>query len=218
MANFPCRILIVDDHPIVVEGYRHLIGRQRDLEVCGVASTALEAIRKANLTRPHLAIIDLLLKGGSGLDLIRDFRERFPGIKLLVASAGDENVFAERVLRAGAGGFVSKEEPTDRLIEAIREVLHDRIYLSREMTDRVLHHASTMRYDAAHSLVEQLADRELEAFELMGRGLTTREIASRMHISPKTVDRYRENIKEKLDLPNVSELHRQATIWVQESH
>lgn len=218
MVAAKSRILVVDDHPIVVEGYRELINRQRDLEVCGVAATALEALRKAGLTKPHLAVVDLILKDSNGLDLVKDFHTRVPDLKLLVVSARDESVFAERALHAGAAGFLSKEEATGKLIDAIRDVLRGKICLSAEMTDRVLHRASTSRSELPRTPVAQLADRELEAFELIGRGLTTPEIAAHMHISPKTVDRYRENIKSKLDLPNANELLRRATIWVEEKY
>ena len=211
------RILVIDDHPIVVEGYRELINRQRDLAVCGVASTALEALRKASLTKPHLAVVDLVLKDGNGLDLVKDFHIRMPELRLLVVSARDEFVFAERVLHAGAAGYLSKEEATGKLIDAIRDVLRGKICLSAEMTDRLLHRASTSNDSLDCSPVDSLANRELEAFELIGRGLTTQEIASRMHISPKTVDRYRENIKDKLMLSSANELLRRATIWVEEN-
>jgi DNA-binding NarL/FixJ family response regulator len=136
MVNPKSRILVVDDHPIVVEGYRVLINRHRDLEVCGVASSALEALNKAKLVRPHLIVVDLVLKDSDGLDLIKDFHVRFPEMKLLVVSARDECVFAERALHAGAGGYVNKEA-TGKLIDAIRDVLGGKIYLSPEMTDRI---------------------------------------------------------------------------------
>jgi DNA-binding NarL/FixJ family response regulator len=212
------RVLIVDDHPIVVEGYRELINRQQDLAVCGVASTALEALQKATLTKPHLAVIDLVLKDSNGLDLVKDFHIRMPELKMLVVSARDEFVFAERVLHAGAAGYLSKEEATAKLIDAIRDVLRGKICLSPEMTDRLLHRASTSSEEQRHSAIENLADRELQAFELIGRGLSTQEIATHMHISPKTVDRYRENIKDKLKLQSANELLRRATMWVEANH
>jgi DNA-binding NarL/FixJ family response regulator len=217
MANSRSRILVVDDHPIVVEGYRQLINCQGDMEVCGVACTALEAIAKTKLTKPHLAVIDLVLKDSDGLDLIKEFRGRFGEVKTLVVSARDETVFAERALRAGARGYVCKQEATDSVIDAIRRVMGGKVYLSPRMTDRVLSRALTPGDDLEHSEIEVLADRELQAFELFGRGLSARQIASRMHVSPKTIDRYRENIKSKLHLFSGNELLRRATLWVEQS-
>ncbi len=217
MANARFRILVVDDHPIVVEGYRQLINCQHDMEVCGVACTALDAINKAKLTKPHLAVVDLVLKDSDGLDLCKDFRSRFGDVKLLVVSARDESVFAERALHAGAAGYVCKQEATGSVIDAIRRVLDGKIYLSPRMTDRVLLRALTLGDSVKHPEIELLADRELQAFELFGRGLTTRQIATQMHVSPKTVDRYRENIKAKLHLYSGNELLRRATLWVERS-
>lgn len=209
------RIMVVDDHPIVVEGYRQLINRQRNLEVRAVASSAIEALRKAKLIQPNLAVVDIMLKNSSGLDLVKDLKSRLPDIKLLVVSARDESVFAERALHAGACGYVNKEVATTKLIEAIRYVLGGGIYLSENMTSRLLHRAANGNDDLHQSTAEILADRELETFELIGHGLTTREIAARMHLSPKTVDRHRENIKRKLNLNNANELIHHATIWVE---
>jgi DNA-binding NarL/FixJ family response regulator len=217
MANVKSRILVVDDHPIVVDGYRQLINCQRDMVVCGVASTALEAINKTKLTKPHLAVVDLVLKESDGLDLIKDLRTGFAELKLLVVSARDESVFAERALHAGAAGYVCKQEATLSVIEAIRRVLDGKIYLSSRMTDLLLSRAYGTGHQPDHPEIDALGDRELQAFELFGRGLTTRQIAAQMHVSCKTVDRYRENIKAKLHLYNGNELLRRATLWVERS-
>jgi DNA-binding NarL/FixJ family response regulator len=217
MTKDKSRILVVDDHPIVVEGYRQLINCQKDLEVCGVACTVLEAMNKAKLTKPHLAVIDLVLKDGDGLELIRRLRSEFGALKLLAVSARDESVFAERALHAGAGGYVCKLEATSSVIDAIHCVLCGNVYLSPRMTDRVLMRALTPHDKCENPEIAPLADRELQAFELLGRGLTTRQIASQMHVSPKTVDRYRENIKEKLHLYSSNELLRRAALWVEAS-
>ena len=217
MASPTSRILVVDDHPIVVEGYRQLINCQDDMEVCGVACTALEAISKTKLTKPHVAVIDLVLKESDGLDLIKDMRSGFGEVKLLAVSARDESVFAERALHAGAAGYVCKQEATCTVIDAIRRVLDGKIYLSPRMTDLVLSCACASRDKTEAPEIELLADRELQAFELLGRGLTTRQIASQMHVSSKTVDRYRENIKAKLHLFSGNELLRRATLWVEQS-
>lgn len=217
MTSIRSRILVVDDHPIVVEGYRQLINCQKDMEVCGVACTALEAMNKAKLTKPHLAVIDLVLKESDGLDLIKDMRATFGEVKLLAVSARDESVYAERALHAGASGYVCKQEATTSVIDAIRRVLGGKVYLSSRMTDLVLSRAYTPRLSADRHEVELLADRELQAFELFGRGLTTRQVALQMHVSSKTVDRYRENIKAKLHLYSGNELLRRATLWVEQN-
>lgn len=211
------RVMVVDDHPIVVEGYRQLINRQPDLEVRAVASSAIEALQKTKFTHPRLAVVDLMLKNSSGLDLVKSLHSRYPKIKLLVVSARDESVFAERALHAGAAGYVSKEVATTKLIEAIRCVLGGGVYLSEQMTGRLLHRVANGGREIENTAAERLANRELEAFELIGRGLTTREIAAHMHLSPKTVDRHRENIKRKLHLSNANELVRDATLWVEQN-
>jgi DNA-binding NarL/FixJ family response regulator len=217
MANGKTRILVVDDHPIVVEGYRQLINCQKDMVVCGVACNALEAKNKTRLTKPHLAVVDLLLKESDGLDLIKDLRTGFGELKLLVVSARVESVFAERALHAGPSGYVCKQEATSNVIDAIRRVLDGKVYLSSRMTDLVLSRACRNGDQLEHAEIEALGDRELQAFELFGRGLTTRQIAAQMHVSCKTVDRYRENIRAKLHLYNGNELLRRATLWVEQS-
>lgn len=216
MSLAKSRILVIDDHPIVVEGYRELINQQHDLEVCGVASTILEAVRKAKLTKPHLAVVDLILKDDNGLDLVSEFGKREPEMKTLVVSARDEHVFAQRALQAGAGGFLSKSETTSNLIEAIRDVLRGKPCASAGRTQPPS--GNPIAGDQPNAApIGRLADRELEAFELIGHGHSTQSIAAKMNISPKTVDRYRENIKEKLRLSTANQLLRSATIWVEEN-
>lgn len=204
------RVLIVDDHPIVRVGYAELINHQDDLQVCGEAADAGEALRKVQSTNPDLIVVDITLKGSNGLDLIRQIRMLRPDAKMLIVSAHDESLFAERGLRAGAMGYVNKEEATDRLIEAIRRVLRGEIYLSGIAASRVMQRTIGTRGNIHQSPIETLSDRELEVFQLIGRGYTTRTIAESIGISPKTVENYRENIKKKLDLRNSAELVRHA--------
>ncbi len=211
------RVLIVDDHPIVRQGYQQLLSGEADLEVCGQAEDISQALRIARETNPHLAIVDLALKAGNGLEVIKGLKALNPEIKMLAASALDETLFAERALRAGAQGFISKQEAVENLVAAIRAVLSENIYLSPRMTQRLLHHVSGRPSTEESSPVDRLTDRELEVFQLLGEGHSTRQIASRMHLSPKTIDRYRDNIKHKLQLKNATELIRQATQWVLES-
>ncbi|MEX0704266.1 MAG: response regulator transcription factor [Planctomycetales bacterium] len=212
------RVLIVDDHPIVREGYSKLIGHQPDLEVCGEAADATEAMRLVESTKPDLIVIDISLKEGNGIELCKDIRFQYPHVRMLVASAHDESLYAERVLRAGATGYVNKEEATDQLIEAIRLVIAGKIYLSAEMTERMLCRAVGSEEHAGESPVASLSDREIEVFEFIGHGLTTRQIADKLDLSPKTIESYRENIKAKLNLKNGAELTQHAVRWVLESH
>lgn len=208
---------MVDDHPIVRKGFANLINNEPDLQICGEAEDISQALRVAREAEPDLAIIDLALKAGNGLEVIKALKSHNPNIKMLAASALDESLFAERALRAGAQGFISKNEAIENLIGAIRAVLAENIYLSPKMTQRLLHHVSGRGLTIESSPVERLTDRELEVFQLLGEGLSTRQIAAKIHLSPKTIDRYRDNIKQKLQLKNATELIRQATQWVLEN-
>lgn len=212
----PARILIVDDHPIVRQGYSQLIGNHSDLVVCGSVPTEQEAMEQVDSTRPHLVIVDISLGDGSGIDLVKEIHARDPGLKLLVISAHDENLYAERALEAGAMGYVNKQEATDKLIDAIRRVLAGEVYLSDDMTSRVLRRQvarGKSTIDRSNA-IDALTDRELQVFEQIGRGRTTKQIAELMELSAKTIERYKENIKRKLDLANATELIQQATRWV----
>jgi DNA-binding NarL/FixJ family response regulator len=210
------RILVVEDHPIVRAGLVDVIGSHVELAICGTADTLAEALRLVDATRPHLVILDLTLRDGSGLELVKDVHSRFPHVRMLVFSMHDEKLFAERALRAGAAGYLQKDVPTTRLLEAIQQVLDGRIALSLEMTDRILCrsvHPGSLADDPPHAT---LSDREIEVFELIGHGSTTRQIADRLDLSPKTIETYRENIKAKLNLRNGTELTCQAVQWVLE--
>jgi DNA-binding NarL/FixJ family response regulator len=210
------RILIVDDHPVVREGLALQLATQPDLQVVGEAEDIPQALQQAAATRPDLVIVDITLRSGNGLDLIRRLRARDEAVKLLVWSMHPENLYAERAIRAGAQGYLHKGQATSKLLEAIRTVLAGRVFISGDMTDLLLRRV----VGAGHgdlSPIERLSDRELEAFKLMGEGLTTDRIAARMFVSPKTVETYRARIKEKLGLSNVTELVQRATQWVMEN-
>jgi DNA-binding NarL/FixJ family response regulator len=211
------RILVVDDHPIVRQGYRQLISAQCGWEVCGEAESEAEALRLVRETTPDMAIVDITLSGGNGIDLIKQLAVQKPEIRQLAASAHDESLFAERALQAGALGYINKNCAIDHLITAIRTVLDGDVYLSERMRVRIVNRLSRRVDVVGANPVDQLSNREVEAFELIGQGLCTREIAERMHVAPKTVDRYRENIKHKLELKNGTELIRHATQWVLQS-
>ena len=211
------RVLIVDDHPAVREALALRIGRQPDLEVCGEAADMSEALRLIADARPDVAVVDISLKAGNGIDLIKRIKDRNDHIRMLVWSMHSESLYAERALRAGALGYINKDQATDRIVEAIRRVLEGRVYLSAAMTERLLQRAvGGARDEATRSPLDVLADRELEVFRLIGAGVKTAEIAERLHVSVKTVETYRDRIRHKLDLGDGTELAHYATQWVLE--
>jgi len=208
------KILLVDDHPLVRQGVATLVGQEDGLEICCEAADAHEALKGMERCRPDLALVDLTLKDRSGLELIKDMQVRFPDVKILVLSMRDEGFYAERVLRAGARGYITKEEGPRKVIEGIRKVLAGQIYISERMATKVM--AKIIGgAEPGESAVDELTDRELEIFELIGKGLATREVAAQLHISPKTVDSHREHIKRKLKLDTAADLSRHAIQWVQ---
>jgi DNA-binding NarL/FixJ family response regulator len=212
----PAKVLIVDDHPVVRDGLVAQLATEPDLQVCGEAEDVIGALARIEATRPDVAVIDISLKNGSGIDLIKRIRARTDSIRLLVWSMYPENLYAERALRAGAHGYVHKGRATREILEALRAVLAGKVYLSGDQADRLLSRL-VGGVPVEHSPIESLSDRELEAFELMGQGLTTEQVAERMRVSPKTVETYRARIKEKLGLSNFTELIQQATRWVLEN-
>lgn len=211
------RIFIVDDHPMVREGLAYRISSQDDLEVCGEAATATEALAGIRETGPDLVIVDIVLKEGHGLDLIKQIATRFPGTRTLVHSMHDEVLYAERCLKAGALGYVDKQADREKVLEAIRQVLDGRVYLSAAMTERVLHRSMRARGSPPATPLEALSNRELEVFDLLGQGLSPRQIAGRLHLSIKTIETHRENIKAKLHLKTSAELTRFAVHWALDS-
>ncbi len=210
------KVLIVDDHPIVRHGLAELIARQPDLEVCGDAADVPEALRQVEAQRPDVAVIDISLEGGNGIELIGKIKALYPGVKMLVSSMHDEKVFAGRALRAGALGYISKRESIRKVIDALRQILRGEIYLSTQMANRLLHRAAFGEPLDQHP-TEVLSNRELEVFEMTGHGMTTQQIAHKLGISPRTVETHRKNIKTKLRLANSAQLTRAACQWVNES-
>ncbi|MCE5328368.1 MAG: response regulator transcription factor [Planctomycetaceae bacterium] len=208
------RLILVDDHPIVRQGIAMLVEKESDMEVCGEASSANEALTLIKQAEPHVAVVDLSLKDSNGIDLIKDIAVRFPQLRVLVLSMRDEAFFAERVLRAGARGYLTKEQAPRKVIEAIRMVMAGEIYVSDKISATVIRKFVQGHAAGAGSL-DALTDRELEIFEMIGGGLPTREIARRLHISSKTVDSHREHIKGKLRLASSSDLLKYAIGWVQ---
>jgi DNA-binding NarL/FixJ family response regulator len=207
--------VVVDDHPIVRRGLRDLICREPDLEVCGEAGDAIEAARLVQAADPDLVLVDLSLPAGHGIELIRQLRLSGSRAKMLVVSMHDESLFAERVLRAGAMGYVNKQEADAVLLGAIREVLAGRIYLSHTLSGRVLHN---ILYGPSvdEDPIQALSNRELQVFEMIGQGLAAKNIAVKLQLSRKTVEAHREKIKAKLNLGSSTELGWRAIQWVLE--
>jgi DNA-binding NarL/FixJ family response regulator len=210
------RILIVDDHPIVREGLSSLLSKEPDFEVCGQAEDIPSAIKLVNQTRPHVVTIDISLQSGSGIDLIRRLNKSHRSIRILACSLHDEMLYAERAMHAGALGYVNKHEATQTIVKAIRQVLEDKVYLSERMSERLAHRLIGGRGKAERPAVETLSDRELEVFQMIGKGLTSAEIAKKLHLGAKTVDTYRSRIKQKLKLTNMVQLTRDAAQWALE--
>lgn len=213
-TRLPTRIVLVDDHPIVRLGIRQMLAGEDDLEVCGEAESAAAARGLVASARPDLVIVDLSLAQGTGLELLRDLRESVPGLPILVLSMHDETLFAERVLRAGARGYIMKREAITGLVAAIRQVLSGRIYVSEAIAQAVLERVGHDGPGQDNPLAA-LTDRELEVFDLIGRGLATSEIAEELGVSVKTIETYRSNIKTKLNLKDASELIRVAATWAE---
>jgi len=212
------RVMLVDDHPVVRHGMALAIERSPDLEVCAQAGSASEAMSIFDDANPDVVIVDISLDDGSGMDLIKQIKSASPNTKMLVASMHDEQLYAERVLRAGAMGYINKEQSMDNIVEAIQQVMRGRIYLSDHMADQVLNRVAKRDEDDDQSPVETLSDRELEVFQLIGEGLTTRQIAEKLHLSPKTIETHREHIKTKLNLENNNQLVRYAAQWMIEQN
>jgi len=210
------RVFLVDDHPLVREGLATLIRATPDLVVSGEAGQADEACLKLAEDVPDLAMIDLSLPGMGGIDLIKEVRERFPQLRVLVLSMHEENMYAERVLRAGAHGYIMKQAPGPKIIEAVRTVLRGDVYVSPAIAARML--KLIVDGDAGsgrRSSVEELSNRELQVFTCIGMGKATQEIANELHLSVKTIQTYREHIKRKLALRNATDLIHYASQWVQ---
>lgn len=204
-------IAIVDDHPLVREGLAARIAAQPDMEVCGEADDLESAMEMIVSTRPSLVIVDIALRDGHGIDLIKRIVAAGINTRMLVVSAYDESLFAERALRAGALGYINKQELQGKVVEALRTVLRGERYLSSEMTQRLIAQAIGSR--AAAGGTEALTDRELQIFQLVGRGKSTREIANELNVSVHTIDSHREHIRAKLDLRTGTELIQRAVQW-----
>jgi DNA-binding NarL/FixJ family response regulator len=212
--GFRSRVLLVDDHPLMREALRESIDRQNDLVTCGEASDAASAMGALESSHPNLVLLDLTLGEDSGLDLLKRMLVADSSVRVLVLSMHDDTLYAERAIRAGAKGYINKRESSATIVSAIRTILKGDIYVNSKVMGRVLHRLTGRKAETAGVVEEQLSDREMETFELIGAGMGSREIAQRLHVSVKTVEAYRERIKAKLGLSSSPELARRAVEWV----
>ena len=203
------KILIVDDHPMRREGLRGVIGREPDLIVCREAENARQAVEAVAQSAPDLVLMDITLPGKNGLELVKDLKALHPQLAILAISMHEESLYAERMLRAGASGYITKQQPSEELVRAIRQVLAGHLYTSPELSERLLRRFSGLPLKA-QSPMEVLSDREFEIFHLVGEGKSTKEIARLLHISGKTVDVHNANIRQKLQLKTTAQLIRFA--------
>lgn len=208
-------IYVVDDHPVMRRGYAYLVEAEMDLEVCGESGNAMHALEHIPETGPDLVIVDLTLEGMGGLELIKRIQAEWPDLPILVVSMHDESLYADRALQAGARGYIMKSEVEAEVVKAIRRILDGGVFLSEELSNKILLQYTGASIDDRGTPLDQLSDRELEVFEYMGRGLTTREIAEELMLSPKTIDSYRTRVKEKLAVDSNAELIRRAVVWVE---
>lgn len=211
------RVAIIDDHPAIRMGLAARISIEPDLEVCGEADDIPSALQLIERTQPDVAVVDVSLKDGSGIDLIKRLNSHNQTTRVLVWSVYAENQYADRALHAGAMGYITKEAATDTIIDALRCVLDDRVYASPELTQRMLNRNVLKQPTPGTLPIEELSDRELDVFRLIGEGQTTRDIASHLKLSPNTVETYRSRIRQKLNIKNAAALARDAAQWVLEN-
>jgi DNA-binding NarL/FixJ family response regulator len=216
MSDNKKKVIIVDDHPLFRERLAQLINHEPDMEVTGDADTAKDAIQLIRNTSPDLAIIDITLKESSGLELVKSIKALSIGVPVLVLSMHEESLYAERALRAGATGYITKHQAADEVLAAIRRVLAGEVYLSEKMTSGFLKSLTSAGVRSVSRAVDRLTDRELEVLDLIGRGQTTRQVADKLQLGVATVDTYRARIKEKMNFRNAAELLHFAIRWVRE--
>jgi len=207
------RVLVVDDHPIVRQGLALLINRESDLLVCGEAEEAMGAMHVLASAKPDVLIVDISLNGPDGIDILKNIRTTHPNLPVLILSMHDESIYAERALRAGANGYIMKQEATEKVLVALRRILNGEIYVSERISNQILKQYITGSRTVRNSSIGDLSDRELEVFRLIGEGHGTRQIAEELHVSVKTVESYQAHIKEKLSLRNARELMQRAFQW-----
>jgi DNA-binding NarL/FixJ family response regulator len=207
------RILIVDDHPIVREGIETILNHEQDLEVCGQAEDAFGALSAIAERQPDIALVDISLKRSDGIELTKMIKAQYPELSVIVLSVHDESVYAERVLLAGAKGYLMKEVAAEHIVKAVRTVLRGEIYVSDAIAKKFMHIIAGDKAGIAKTAIEHLSDRELETFRLIGEGYSVSKIAGQLHLSVKTVETYRSRIKEKLGLDDASQLLQYSIHW-----
>jgi len=207
------RVYLVDDHPAIREAIRDTIESTIDMEVCGETSSSDEAFREIETLRPDVAVIDISLNDAHGLDLVQNVRAQYPDVRTIVFSMYDENVYAERAIRAGAAGYLMKSEPTKNIVEAVRSAHDGEVYLSRKMSSRILNKVAMGRTSEPSFAIDELTDREMAVFQMLGQGYSVQEIQDRLSLSRKTIETYRRRAKEKLGFDTVSELLQYAVQW-----
>jgi DNA-binding NarL/FixJ family response regulator len=207
------KVLLVDDHPITRQGVSAMINQQDDLIVCGETDNAASALELISTLEPDMIVLDISLKTVNGIELAKDIKARFAKVPILMMSMHDEGLYAERSLRAGAKGYIMKQEANDKILIAINQVLKGDLYISDKIREKMLHHLVNKKVDNGKFCIDSLSDRELEVFRMMGEGFSTKEIASKLHLSPKTIESYREHLKTKLRLNSGAELVQYAIQW-----
>lgn len=215
-GNKGCKVLLVEDHPMFREHLAQLIGRNLGMSVCGEADNIGDAMKLIQEKQPDIAIVDITLRGSSGLELVKDIKAQGLDVNVLVLSMHDEELYAERALRAGAKGYITKNEASTEVVKAIQCVMNGEIYASRQVTARLLERLAQKRTPPEMAGMEKLADRELEVFQMLGRGRSTRDIALTLHLGESTVETYRARIKDKLQLKSAAELYLRAGQWVRD--
>lgn len=211
------RVVVIEDHPVLCEGLRQLINNQPDLACVGIAYNTSDAKRLVEECKPDLMVLDLRLKGGDALDLIKTLRVEHPQVKVLVLSQYDELIFAERALRAGAFGYIMKENTTDEILRALRKVLAGELYFSERVASAIVRRTLREKPIPSRDGIEILSDREMQVFQLLGASYSSREIAEQFHLSRKTIETHCEKIKHKLSLPTAAELKKFARRWAVEN-
>lgn len=207
------QVLIVDDHPVVRNGLTTIINHEPDMNVCGEAEDACQALKAAAELKPDVVVVDISLKNSDGIDLTKSITAVHPQLSIIVLSVHDESVYAERALLAGAQGYLMKDAVSENIIKAIRTVLSGDIYVSNAISKKFLHTIAHDKAGMAKTPIETLSDRELEIFNLIGKGYKVSQIAEKLHLSTKTIETYRSRLKEKLNLANAAELLRYAIKW-----
>lgn len=216
-AQQPCKVVLVEDHPMFREHIGQLINRNLGMSVCGEADNIQDGLRIILETQPDVAIVDLTLRGSNGLELLKDIKAHGLQVNVLVLSMHDEELYAERVLRAGARGYITKNEASSELLNAIHKVMNGEVYVSKHVTSRLLERMTAKGSISSSGGVEALADRELEVFQLLGKGKNSRQIAEQLHLGESTVETYRSRIKDKLGLRSSAEVYLRAGQWVREN-